>query len=208
MPEETAMLKEVVTAFFLQLRTRFPQLPLALISPLAEGADQLVAEVAAELGIQLIALLPMPEQHYREDFHGDGLINFEVLLAKSEVIEVPLAAGVDASTLATSRQSRDLQYIEGGGYLAAHSHILLTLWDGKDTGNPGGTSEVVRFHQHDTMVTLSGSQPLSPIDFAEDESDLVYHIACSRLKSGSPREGLKPGQAAWMTRDEIRPRTH
>jgi hypothetical protein len=206
-PEETGLLKDAVKAFFENLRERFPHLPLAVISPLADGADQLVAEVAAALDIQLIALLPMPEKFYRKDFDGEVLTNYETLLAKSEVIELPLAEGLDASTRAISTESRVHQYVQMGGYLAAHSHILLALWDGKQTGKPGGTSEVVRFHQHDTMLTLDDTQPLSPIDFAEDESDLVHHIVCSRRTSGSPKQGLQAGDASWLTRDEINPST-
>lgn len=55
--------------------------------------------------------------------------------------------------------TRDEQYIQLAGYLAAHSHILLALWDSEETYVPGGTSAVIRFHQHDTMAQLAEADP-------------------------------------------------
>ncbi len=43
LPEEEPALRTAVRAFFLSLREQFPELPLRLISALAEGGDQLVA---------------------------------------------------------------------------------------------------------------------------------------------------------------------
>jgi hypothetical protein len=66
---------------------------------------------------------------------------------------------------------------------------------------------VIKFHQHDVIELIAGGQHRSPIDFTEDESDLVYHVVCSRRESGPPEPGLEPGQAYWFTRDELKPRT-
>lgn len=43
--EDRDSLQAQVRSFFLDLRTRYPELPLVLLSPLAEGADSLVADV-------------------------------------------------------------------------------------------------------------------------------------------------------------------
>ena len=57
------------------------------------------------------------------------------------------------------------------------------------------------------MEILADGQHRSPIDFSEDESDLVYHVVCSRQEDGSPPAPLEPGQAWWSTRDDANPRT-
>jgi hypothetical protein len=41
-----AALRTQVQSFFLDLRSRYPDLPLVLLSSLAEGSDQLAAQVA------------------------------------------------------------------------------------------------------------------------------------------------------------------
>src|SRR5512146_640548 len=42
--------------------------PLFILSPLAEGADRLVAWAALEHRAELIAILPMPVEEYEKDF--------------------------------------------------------------------------------------------------------------------------------------------
>jgi hypothetical protein len=46
------------------------------------------------------------------------------------------------------------------------------------------------------------------LSLAEDESDLVYHIVCSRNRpDGSPADGLGPLETLWFTNDEDNPRS-
>jgi hypothetical protein len=198
--DEVPLIKEKVRAFFNQMRHDYPDLPLKLITPIAEGADQLAAEVALEMGISTTNLLPMPEEIYRQDFTGDALARYENLLACGDVIELPIVSD-DHQNI-----DRDEQYSQLGIYLAAHSHILLAIWDGRENHLPGGTTAVIRFHQHETLDPLGDDQPLNPIDFAEDESDLVHHIVCSRRK-GPPASPLQPGESYWLTRHDDNPRT-
>jgi hypothetical protein len=48
----------------------------------------------------------------------------------------------------------------------------------------------------------------SKLNLTEDESDLVYHIVCSRDRTGGePAPGLQPFDTAWFTTDEVNPRT-
>ena len=199
-PAEIPVLKEEVRRFFNTIRETFPELPILLLDPMADGADQLVAEVAIELDIPVDAVLPMPVDEYRMDFEGEALQRFEQLLAKSEIVELPFLKS-------SGEIDRDEQYVAVGGYVVAHCHILLTLWDGKDFGSRGGTSRVVRFHQHETMEFAAKDDLLTAIDFDEDESDLVYHIACSRVSGGAPESGLAPADASWVTRADVSPRT-
>ena len=65
--EEVPALKKIVRDFFLQLKSEFPDLDLQLITPLAEGSDRLVTDIALEMGIKLVVPLPMPQADYERD---------------------------------------------------------------------------------------------------------------------------------------------
>ena len=204
---EQDQIKQRVRGFFAQMRESFPDLPLMVMTPLAEGADRIAAEVAHELGIPLVVLLPMPRHLYEHDFEGESLREFQTMRELGEQIELPLLPELTEADVVSQGAGRDLQYAQLGAYLAAHSHVLLAIWDGKPSNAPGGTGHVIKFHQHDVIELIAEGQHRSPIDFTEDESDLVYHVVCSRQESGSPEPGLEPGQAYWFTRDELKPRT-
>lgn len=205
--DELPAIRERVGELFAGLQRQFPELPILVMTPLAEGADRLVAEVAKEMGLPVEILMPMPRDLYQTDFSGESLSEFDEMLTLGEIVELPLVPGNTAEMVASGGRSRDLQYAQLGAYLAAHSHILLAIWDGKPPESVGGTAHVVQFHQHDIIELLAEGQHRSPIDFAEDESDLVFHVACSRVADGAPREPLQPGQADWLTRDDVQPRT-
>ncbi len=200
-------IKARVRAFFEHMHESFPDLPLMMMTPLAEGADRIAAEVAHELDVPIVVLLPMPEHLYQSDFEGDSLREYRVMRELGERIELPLLPELREEDVAAPGADRDLQYAQLGAYLAAHSHVLLAIWDGKASNAPGGTGHVIKFHQHDVIDLIADGQHRSPIDFTEDESDLVYHVVCSRLESGPPDPGLEPGRAYWFTRDELKPRT-
>lgn len=74
----------------MQLPHDFPTLPLVVLSPLAEGGDQMVAEEALALGARLIAPLPLPRDLYIEDFHHpEAHVSFDALCARARVIDLP-----------------------------------------------------------------------------------------------------------------------
>jgi len=161
------------------------------MSPLAEGADQLVAEVALELGIDLTVPLPLPKQLYLQDFQTpESRARFESLYsAAKEVFELPLAKGNTLEQISRPGQARNREYAQVGVFLCAHCHILLAVWDGKLTGDLGGTGQVVRFHHDDVMPGY-------------------YHIVCSRDRpDGAPGEELRPLDASWFTKDRQQPRS-
>jgi hypothetical protein len=193
--DEVPQIREQVKRFFMELQSSFPELPLLLLSPLAAGADQLAAEVADELGIDTTVLLPMPAEEYRQDFSGPELDAFNLLLSRSPVIELPM--------LSEDPAEREEQYVALAAYMTAHCHILLAIWDGEDVDARGGTSSAIRFHQHETMSLLNDAESINPIDFIEDESDLVFYIHCSRRSADS----RVPQQTGWLTRDDVTPRT-
>lgn len=190
------------------LRSDYPELPLLVLTGLAEGADSLVADVAHQQSIDVVNVLPMPIEDYRRDFDRNAREDFERLASLGETIELtalPAASSV-AQASEVDNLNRSRQYEQLGVFLAAHCHILLALWDGKATTGLGGTSQVIDFHRRDASALDSSEQLRSELDSGDDESDLIFHIHCGRQSSG-PAPGGNAGDGSWFTRSDIEPRT-
>ena len=209
-PAEIAGIRERVRELLSDLRKRYPERRLRVMSPLAEGADRLVAEEALALGVELIVPLPMPREAYIKDFQTEESVReFDRLCAAAnEILNLPLARGNTLEAIADYGPARNLQYAQVGVFLCAHCHILLALWDGKLTGDLGGTGQVVRFHHDDIMEGYTDRSTASQQMLVDDESDLVYHIVCLRDRpDGKPHQDFEPLQTWWFTKDEQQPRT-
>ncbi len=197
--DEEPALREAVRDFLRGLRAQFPALPLRLISALAEGGDQLVAEEALALNIELMAPLPMPQAEYERDFSDPAVLaRFRELLSHAEVRELPLAPGVDQDAIAVRGDARNFQYAQLGMFVSSHCQILLALWDGQPSAATGGTAQVVDFHLHDVMPDLHRNE-IAPNLLADDESDLIYHIRCSRRLQGAVRAREPAARTRWLT---------
>ena len=196
--DEVPALKRIVRDFFLQLKSDYPDLDLQLITPLAEGSDRLVADIAQELDIALIVPLPMPQAEYEQDFSSaDAVQAFRDSLDSARVIH--LRTLPEARGRAATPADRDRQYAQLGVFISNHSQILLALWDGKPAIATGGTAGVVEYHLTAVMPGFSVAEE-SPNLLADNENDLAYHIVCSRdREDGQPKDGLQPLQSSWVT---------
>jgi len=207
---EVPEIRVQVSEFLNRLLAHYPERGVTVMSSLAEGADQLVAEEALQLGIPVIAPLPMPREIYVTDFEtAAAREKFMTLLSQAtEVFELPVMPGNTAESIVDHGDDRTRQYAQLGVFLCAHCHILLALWDGKYPEKLGGTGQVVRFHHEDVMPGYIPSSETSRLILADDESDLVYHIVCSRDRAdGQPADGLQALSCSWFTTDETSPRT-
>ncbi len=117
------------TAFF------GPEAPrLVFISALADGADQVGAEIALALGYELHAILPFGRERYRSELASDvARERFDYLLnCAVGVLELP--GGPDDA----------LQpYVMAGLATVAQSDVLIAVWDSLPPRGRGGTAEVV-----------------------------------------------------------------
>lgn len=209
-PEEIPEIRNQVRQFYTRLRDTYPDRRLQLLSALAEGADQLAAEVALAEDIAVIAVLPMSKSACLEDFESaESAARFEALLARTEgSFELPPARGNTPDSILQPGEPRNRQYAQLGVFLCAHAHILLALWDGKPTDELGGTAQVVRFHHDDIMPGYTPPPVATRQMLVDDESDLVYHIVCSRDRpDGAPAAGLRPLEWSWFTKDPDLPRS-
>ena len=207
---EIPTIRQQVRSFFRELQARHGERSLRVMTALAEGADRLVAEEAVALGLELVVPVPMPRGDYAADFRDQSsAAEFERLASRAaEVFELPLAPGVTAAALPGSADARARQYAQLGVFLCAHCHILLALWDGKPSSELGGTGQVVRFHHDDVMPGYTTASVASQRMLVDDESDLVYHIVCSRSGAGgAPHPDLRPLDWWWFTKDPDCPRS-
>ena len=143
-PAQLPALREQLRTAFAGLRERYPELPLVVLSALAEGGDRLVAQVALEFGARLVVPLPLPLSMYRDDFATDASkAEFDALLARADVITLARDTH-DPEALRVPGPERDRQYLQAGLFVANHCHVLLALWDGRSEIGTGGTAQIVR----------------------------------------------------------------
>jgi hypothetical protein len=112
----------------------FPGRRMVVVSPLAEGADRLVARaVLGHAGTGLFVPLPLPVDDYLEDFASpESKAEFRELLARAEeIVDLPPAP------------TRDAAYEQVGEYVLDHSDVLVAVWDGLDAQGQGGTADIV-----------------------------------------------------------------
>jgi hypothetical protein len=202
-PDEVEPIRKRVCDFFAQLREEFPELPLVVLSALAEGGDQLIAEEALAAGARLIAPLPLPPQLYVDDFATPEVrANFEALCRRAEVVLLPRLMEQPHHVIGSHGAARDRQYAKAGVYIASHCHVLLAIWDGHGAAGLGGTAQIVHYHLTGTPPGLVLRHPhLRHVLSGSDES-LLYHIVCSRDDDG-PATGLQPLQAGWRSAENL-----
>jgi len=123
-------------ALFKREGALFAALPpvLTMVSPLADGADQMAAEAGLARGWRLQAVLPFDRATYARDFpEPQDAAEFTDLLDRSDcVLELP--GDPDDDTEA---------YMAAGRATIAHCDVLIAIWDGRPPRGRGGTAEVV-----------------------------------------------------------------
>lgn len=126
----------VATRVWQGSRQAFAQPPpvLRLLSPIADGTDQIAAECALELGWELEVVLPFDRAGYRAGLSDDqSRLRFDRLAASAcAVLQLPgdQSAPTDG-------------YVMAGRATVAHCDLLLAVWDGEPARGRGGTGEVV-----------------------------------------------------------------
>lgn len=156
-------LKRQVQKIFDHYRRTYPKASFRLLTPLADGADRVAAEVALDSGIELHVPIPMALQEYERDFTtAESLEEFRRLLrAAQSQWEVTDNSQEPASS--SDGPSRAKKYAAVGDYIAQKSHVLILLWDGRDNQKVGGTSWVKGRRERWTRTAPENG--LAPDDF-------------------------------------------
>jgi hypothetical protein len=130
------MVEAAGTALFERERERFAAAPprMRLVSPIADGADQIAADMALELGWELQVVMPFSRDYYRTTLGNEpAQERFDELLSHAaRILELP-----------GSPDREPESYAMAGRATVAHSDLLVALWDGLKARGRGGTGEVV-----------------------------------------------------------------
>lgn len=191
-------LRDALRDWLLGLHADYPSLPLTVLSPLAEGGDRLFADVALELGARLIVPLPLPLALYRDDFvDADSREEFDRLLQKGGAVLLPQPDAA-SSELARPGPLRDQQYLLSGLYIANHCHLLVGLWDGRESDLYGGTAQIVRYYLDGLLPGARRANDHLRQMLDGDDHGLMLHLPVRRTS----QPGVTPlpdAEPAWLT---------
>jgi hypothetical protein len=196
-PEDVPALEAAVRGILTHFQATYPTTKLVLFSPLAAGADRLVARVALGMGIGFRVPLPMPEHEYKKDFTTAELAEFDALLGRAEATFVlPYHPGNDATNLGDPvRRAR--QYAALGAYVARIANVFIALWNGLETQSVGGTGQIVTYRLRGAPEEYRN--PTALLD-ATDYGP-VYHVMTPRV-SDPPRD-VVAGTVQLLGRDRV-----
>jgi hypothetical protein len=126
-----------------------PIIQLSILSPLAEGADRLVARVVLSYpGAKLKAVLPLALEDYMEDFQlEESKYEFTNLF---RLCEHPITLRTqrireEQSAPEAQEDLRRDAYLRVGQYVVDHCDLLIALWDGEPSRGRGGTADIVQY---------------------------------------------------------------
>lgn len=200
-PEEIPHISKQFSEWLVKLATDYPYTPLRLLSGLAEGSDRIASRCFLEVknnlstnankttnGWELIAVLPMNIDAYREDF-SENVTEFDQLCSQaSSIITLP---SPPLASLQSNKALRDSCYEVLGAHLARHCNVLVAFWDGSYNDLRGGTSSIVQ-------LKLEGQwQATTNFSIAMHDCGPVWHLPVSRRSSKSPSIISEKGNASW-----------
>lgn len=157
-----------------RLLEKHPEKTAVILTSLADGADSIAAEIAIEMGLPHIAVLPLPFEAYRQDFdsssdHAGNSVNelerFLGLVGRAErYLEMPLRFGdlISVSALADSEDvplARDRQYALAAAYIIERADELIAIWDGQPAKGIGGTGAVIGWRSAAGVPSEFSSNP-------------------------------------------------
>ena len=137
-----------------------------VISPLAQGADRLVARAAVDrLRARLEVITPFPLDDYATDFAAPAdRAEFDALLGQASVVhELPGVTVAGCPTMPEDER-RDAAYHRVGERVVDASEILIAIWNGRRAAGLGGTADIVDYAlRHERIVLwIHAERPQAP----------------------------------------------
>lgn len=204
-------------------QAKAPSVVFSVISPLAEGADRLVACSVMENGGLLEALLPMPLEEYIKDFAtSESRQEFIDLLARAHRLAV-----TDCGVSNAAPDDRNKAYRRAGEDVLERCDILIALWDGQPSRGLGGTAEIIELavSSKKPVFIISTSEPgrmelknggtltadfieeinsFNKLQIEDDELNTYIDNACSDLFPSRLADNI-PGQFKCIVRERLIP---
>lgn len=163
-PAEIENLRQAVVRAVRLIEEQYPEHYPTVFSPLAPGADRLVArELLKAETARLIAVLPYALEQYVSEF-GDSdyrvdpvgaelhsEFNYWISNRAIEIIEMPLSP------------TRQEAFIKAGHFIAEHSDVIIVIWDGHRKMSSSVTSQIVaRAEELNIPICHIGAQNYRP----------------------------------------------
>jgi hypothetical protein len=182
LPAEVPQIRAAIATLLARLRTDHPHVPLRLLSSLAAGTDLLAAEVGAEMGIPITALLPYERSLCRRDLDsGEDRARFDRLCHASDVVELELPRGASPLDIERPGELRDGQFQRAGALIARYSGLLIAVWNGESTDHRAGTARTVEFRRHGAMPGDELTTGFRDLLLSAQDDDLIFEIRCGRV---------------------------
>lgn len=145
-----------------------PHTPIAfsILTPLAEGADRLVAkEVLKYPDSRIEVVLPLIREDYLEDFESEeSREEFGHLFCRARrpitLKKQRLREEFPVGDLAKARRQA---YEDVGRYVVDHYDVLMAIWDEEPSRGKGGTAEIVGYARSKKrpLIIISPTSPYS-----------------------------------------------
>lgn len=181
--------RDQIRQILLAYRQQAPSTPILLLTAMAEGADQIAAEVAFGIeGVIVVAVLPMHSSEYEKDFDSEAKVaTYRQLVDRSfAVIQTRdfYERGDEAEAsmewrndTADSRTARDEAYRDCGRFISQQSHVLIAVWDGEVSSMDVGTSDTV---SHRLNATTSFTSKNEIDHLWPQENGVLLHILAKK----------------------------
>jgi uncharacterized phage-like protein YoqJ len=140
-PEAVRAIREQARRYLAEWQERFARVE--VYSPLSIGADQVLVDVALELGYSLVAVVPFAG--YETEFEEEGRQRYRALLQRAAAIV----------SLPEQQRSR-AAFRLAGEWIVDHTDRLLAVWNRRPARSEGGTAETVTYArtQHKPVIVL------------------------------------------------------
>ena len=211
---EEGRLRLQFTAFIERCLAQAPHTPVHVLSAMAEGADLLAAECALALAdsgrpVTLRVVLPLPWAEYASDFAPEVRVRVQAVLDRVPAghwIEpgaawlaerLGLALTEDGRLPAITGERRVSCYEDVGRRIARHCHLLVAIWDGRESGLRAGTAQIVA--ERLAGIPLD-ERPVSAVFRDQDRGPVLVLPAGRRQHAADPPE---PGPPRFL--GELRP---
>lgn len=175
------LLRDHFSRIFREYLDAMPSTSFVLLTALAEGADQIAAEVAFAMPrFEVVATLPMPLDDYLADFPDDDSRSLLDLLSRC-------TGRIDTSELHGSLRpevssERDSLYQLCGRWVSDNCQVLVAAWDGEEPTHVGGTADIV-YYRVDGLEPLSSPHSIGGLS----RSDTRFVLWCPVTRGRDPR---------------------
>lgn len=172
-----------------------------IVTGMADGADQLVTDVARELGCRVHIALPKQLDDYRPELSPEGRQRLDELISESNV----RVSVVEGDSVGNAQELGEAaSYHRLGTYLARSANVLIALWDGQLERKPGGTLDVLTHYLDRTY----GPEPQTDLPLAIEAGDQTDDLpGPTAIWIGVARSGSsasEPPSARFLTGSGIR----